>query len=167
MVVPICKDLPVFGLSQWETALECNAFSHWWSRTQTTFSNAFSWMKLYGFRFNFNWSLFLRVQLTLFQHWFRKLLGADQATSHYLYQWWSNLLTHICVTRLLCNLKPHTSMYLWGRHNDRGEVIEWNAPVCRENLSSEKSQLQFKHSAHKDWLQASTKLSQHFCHYVV
>ena len=113
--------------------------------------------------FKFHWSLILRVQLTIFQHWFRKLLGADQATSHYLNQWWSNLLTYICVTRLLCDLKRHKIMYLWGRHNDQGEVIEWNAPVCLENLSSEKSQLQFKHgAAHKDWLQASTKLSQHF-----
>ena len=28
------------------------------------------------------------LQLTIFQHWFRKWLGADQATSHYLNQWW-------------------------------------------------------------------------------
>ena len=27
------------------------------------------------------------VQLTIFQHWFRQWLGADQATSHYLNQW--------------------------------------------------------------------------------
>ena len=26
--------------------------------------------------------------LTMIQHWFRKWLGADQATSHYLNQWW-------------------------------------------------------------------------------
>ena len=40
------------------------------------------------FRLNFHWSLFMRVQLTLFQHWFRWWLGAGQATSHYLNQWW-------------------------------------------------------------------------------
>ena len=39
--------------------------------SQTTLSNAFSWMKVLGFRLNFHWSLFLRVQLTIFQHWFR------------------------------------------------------------------------------------------------
>ena len=33
-------------------------------------------------------SWFPRVQLTIFQHWFRYWLGADQATSHYLKQWW-------------------------------------------------------------------------------
>ena len=35
----------------------------------------------------FPWSLFLRVQLTIFQHWFRLWLGADKAKSHYLSQW--------------------------------------------------------------------------------
>ena len=43
----------------------------------------------------FHWSLFLRVKLTIFHHWFRKWLGADQATSHYLNQWWPMLSTHI------------------------------------------------------------------------
>ena len=37
---------------------------------QTTFSSAFSWMKIYEFRLRFHWSLFIRVQLTIFQHWF-------------------------------------------------------------------------------------------------
>ena len=38
---------------------------------QTTFSNAFSWMKMYQFRLRFHWSLLPRVELTIFQHWFR------------------------------------------------------------------------------------------------
>ena len=50
--------------------------THWgWDKMdaifQTTFSNAFSWMKIYEFRLSFHWSLFLSVQLTIFQHWFR------------------------------------------------------------------------------------------------
>ena len=32
-------------------------------------------------------------------HWFRQWLGAEQATSYYLDQWWPSSLTHICVTR--------------------------------------------------------------------
>ena len=56
--------------------------------SQTMFSNAFSWMKMYAFRLKFHWSLFLRFQLTIFQYWFRWWLGADQATSHYLNQRW-------------------------------------------------------------------------------
>ena len=50
--------------------------THWyWDKMaaifQPSFSNAFSWMKMYEFRLRFYWSLFLRVQLTIFQHWFR------------------------------------------------------------------------------------------------
>ena len=38
---------------------------------QTTSSNGFSWMKIYGFHLGFHWSLFLGFELTIFQHWFR------------------------------------------------------------------------------------------------
>ena len=38
---------------------------------QTTFSNAFSWMKMHEYRLRFQWSLFLRFEFTIFQHWFR------------------------------------------------------------------------------------------------
>ena len=38
---------------------------------QTTFSNAYSRMKMYEFRLKFHWNLFLRVQFTTFKHWFR------------------------------------------------------------------------------------------------
>ena len=67
------------------TLLELNCFFNWlfrltltqWGRDkmsavlQTTFSNAFSWMKMHEFRLIFHWSLFLRFKLTIFQHWFR------------------------------------------------------------------------------------------------
>ena len=39
--------------------------------SQTTFSSTFSWMKMFEFRLKVDWSLFLRVELTLLQHWFR------------------------------------------------------------------------------------------------
>ena len=39
--------------------------------SQKTLLTAFSWMKLLEFRLKFHWTLFLRVQLTIFQHWFR------------------------------------------------------------------------------------------------
>ena len=51
------------------------------------------------FWFEFHWSLFPRVQLTMSQHWFRKWLGAEQAASHYLNQCLGSSLTHICGTR--------------------------------------------------------------------
>ena len=49
---------------------------HWgWDKMaaifQTTVSNGFSWMKMYEFWLKFHWSLFLRVQLTIFLPWFR------------------------------------------------------------------------------------------------
>ena len=65
-----------------------SGFSHWnwdcvlsvplthWGRDkmvaifETTFSNAFSWMKMHAFRLRLR-SLFRRVQLVIFQHWFR------------------------------------------------------------------------------------------------
>ena len=46
------------------------------------------------FLLKFQWSLFPRVQFTIFQHWFRQWLGAVQATSHYLNQWW---LVYWCI----------------------------------------------------------------------
>ena len=54
-----------------------NRFTHWGRDKmatifQTTFWNAFSRMKMYEFRLRFHWSLFLRVQLTIFQHWTRR-----------------------------------------------------------------------------------------------
>ena len=43
--------------------------------------------------------IWLKFESRIFQNWFRWWLGADLATSHYLNQWWSSLITHICVTR--------------------------------------------------------------------
>ena len=51
------------------------ALRHWgWDKMaaimQTTFSNLFSWMKMYEFCLRFQWNLFPRSELTIFQHWF-------------------------------------------------------------------------------------------------
>ena len=56
--------------------------------SQTTFSNAYSWIKMNEFCLRFHWNLFLVFEFTIFNHWFRKWLEAAQATSHYLNQWW-------------------------------------------------------------------------------
>ena len=52
------------------------SLTHWgWDKMaaifQTVFSNAVSWMNTYEFRLRFQWSVFVSVQLTTFQHWFR------------------------------------------------------------------------------------------------
>ena len=44
--------------------------------------------QMHFLEWKFQWSLFPMVQLTIFQHWFRLWVGAGQATSHYLKQWW-------------------------------------------------------------------------------
>ena len=70
-----------------------NELTHWDryemnNISQTTLSNVLYSMKMFEFRLKFHWSLFPVVQLTIFQHWIRLWLGAVQATSHYLNQWW-------------------------------------------------------------------------------
>ena len=62
--------------------------------SHTTFSNAFSWMKMYEYHFRFHWSLFLRFELTIFQHWLRWCHDAWSVPSHYLDQWW---LVYWCI----------------------------------------------------------------------
>ena len=56
--------------------LRQNASTHWDRNKmvailQTTFQNAVSWTKICEIRLRFRWSLFPRVQLIIFQHWFR------------------------------------------------------------------------------------------------
>ena len=85
--------ISVYKCVFWHITHRIDYITHWGrdkmaAILQTTFSNAFSWMKMLEFRLIFHWSFFLRVQLTIFQHWFRYWLGAVQATSHYLNQCW-------------------------------------------------------------------------------
>ena len=81
-------------------------FTHWNLDKMATISTddisyVSSRMRNFVFRFEFSCfrSLLLRVQVTISQHWFKKWLGTEQVSSHYLNQWWTNLPTHICVTR--------------------------------------------------------------------
>ena len=92
-VLKWCCSTLRFILKQERRGLSMHWLTHWGrdkmaAIIQTTFSNAFSWMKMYEFRLRFHWSLFLRVQLSIFHHWFRWWLGAGQVRSHYLNQWW-------------------------------------------------------------------------------
>ena len=63
---PVSHSCPVFngGLTHWGRD-KMSAIS------QTTLSNAFSWMKPYQFLLRFHWSFFPRVHWTIFQHCFR------------------------------------------------------------------------------------------------
>ena len=101
--------------------------------SQTIFSDAFSWMKKFDFWLKFHWSLFLRVQLTITQHWFRWWLGAEKATSHYLKQGWPDSLTHICGTMGRWVLMTHYGlMTLYGDRS--GTALAHVVPSGRKPL---------------------------------
>ena len=77
---------------EWYHSLSC-CLTHWGRDKMaaiflTTSWNAFSLIKMCEFRLRFHWNVFGRFELTIFHHWFWYWLGADQATSHYLSQWW-------------------------------------------------------------------------------
>ena len=91
--------------AQWwpSSALVPEGLTHWGQDKmvtifQTTYSNEFCWIKIYEFRIKYYLCLFLVVQLTISQHWFRWWLGAGQMTSHYLNQCW---LFNWCIYALL------------------------------------------------------------------
>ena len=81
--------------------------------SQTVFSDAFSWMQSFIFWLKFHGCLFLRVQTTIAQYWFRQWLGAQQATSHYLNQCWPDSRTHIYI--YTCNISLHHSAITQGQ----------------------------------------------------
>ena len=79
----VCRTRNLMKLSN-ETLLHCimvaiirlTALTHWGRDKmaaifKTTFSSAFSWMKIIVFWLQFHWNMFLGVQLTLFHHWSR------------------------------------------------------------------------------------------------
>ena len=56
--------------------LACYDLTHWGRAKMaasflTTYSNAYSWMKICKFQFRLPWSVFPRGQLTILTHWFR------------------------------------------------------------------------------------------------
>ena len=105
---------------------------------QKIFSSAFSWMKMFEFRLKFHWSLFLRVQLTIFQYWFRLWLGAVQATSHYLNQWWL-VYRHIYASPDLNEFMKSVQL-IWRSDNSNmiasnGNIFHVTGPLCGESTS--------------------------------
>ena len=79
-----------------------HAVTHWdWDKIaatlQTAFSNAFSWKKIYVFWLKFQWNMFLRVQLTISQHWFRYRVSSKHVPRWPLLE--AVLWRIICVTR--------------------------------------------------------------------
>ena len=97
----------------WGLCIIKNYYTHWGrdkmtTVSLTTLSNAFSWMTLLEFRLRFHWSSFLRVQLTIFQHWFRWWLhdGADFAQMYHDF-----IYTEVCLTVLSSTVKFMEILY--------------------------------------------------------
>ena len=61
----------------------------------------------YESRIKLHWSRFLKVQLMVSQHWFKLWLGANQATSHHLKQWW------LVYWRIYASLGLNESRRIW------------------------------------------------------
>ena len=68
-----------------------------------TFSKIFSRMKMLEFWFKFHWNLFPRVWLNIYLHHFRLQPSIEQATSHYLNQWWHTSPMHQLMYRKIWN----------------------------------------------------------------
>ena len=81
----------------WNILQRNTCLTHWGrdkmaAIVQTMFSYALSWMKRCELRWISHWSSFLRVQLTISQHWFRQWLAPGPPMMVIF-------LTNICVTR--------------------------------------------------------------------
>ena len=97
-----------------------------WTEWTTTFSNVFLLIKMFTFLFIFCWNSFIKVQLTIYQHWLRQWLGTchvKQGTSHYLNQWGPGCVWLYCVTRPqwvnVYNINPWTT----GNYNGQNQTV--------------------------------------------
>ena len=99
---------------------------------QTTFWNQFSWMKMLGFRLQFDWSLFVMVELIIIQHWFGQWLGAEEATSYYLNRWWPSSLIPTSFNELNTHFvcKPTNKEMFMLRHEN------WNQEAVNHQVTA-------------------------------
>ena len=84
---------------------------------QTTYSNTFSWTKIYFFWVTFHWSLFLRVRLTISRHWLRKWLGAIIWINDGLFYWCTD------ASLALDESMVHSEYRAHGRHHQSTALI--------------------------------------------
>ena len=79
--------------------------------SQTVCSDSLTWMERFVNWVKIHLRWFRSVQFTITQPWFRKWLGAEYMTSHYLNQFWPDSLTHICGT--MGRWVKYISWYRW------------------------------------------------------
>ena len=127
---------------------------------QKTFSNVFSWIKIYEFWLISHWSLFPMVQLTIFQHWFRQWLDAGQVTHHYLNRWWlvySRIYASLCLNELDLSSTPQGYELMYIQKAGQHSFNPLCAKFCRGNKNI---YLHFMSSLHIDMTQVVTLLPQ-------
>ena len=89
----------------------------WCKITIIRFCRRDSKTKSMVFWFNFNWNLAFMIQMT--RHWVRQCHGPEQATSHYLNQWWPSLPTHLCISMVVTDasvyrcLEINVMLHFW------------------------------------------------------
>ena len=81
-----------------------------------TFSNAFPWIKIVVFWWQFYWNLYPREGPINNFPPLVQIMAWHQVTSHYLNQWWLILMTHLCCAQ------PHW-VKLW--------ILEWQDLLLR------------------------------------
>ena len=117
----------------WESMLETCSFKKLQHACEDT-SSTYWEMKNVWISIKISLKFVYGVKLTTFQHWFRKWLGVDQATSHYLKQWWIiYIYESFGLSELIClNISYHAL--------NETEATSWNEgnfiPLgyCRQNL---------------------------------
>ena len=92
--------------------------------SQTTFSNAFSCMKMYRFGLRFHW------RFSQGSNWQYTNIGADQATRHYLNQRW---LFFWCIHASL-GLNELTGFHMLKSYNEMTRHVKHNAVEYRYNV---------------------------------
>ena len=108
---------------------------------QTTFSNGFSWMKMYEFRLTFHWSLFLRVKSTIFPALVQIMAWRRSGDKPLSEPMMVSLLTHICVTRpQWVNINKQTRINMWilisERKHQYKPVTNWMTPHVQTEISN-------------------------------
>ena len=120
--------IPCAGACPWVIVLfvqHIDSSIHWGrdkiADISQTFSNAFSWMKIYEFRLKFHWSLFPNVQLIILMIYWRKIYASldlselmqnrHHSTANTLGSWWRHQMETFSPLLAICaGLRwiPHT-----------------------------------------------------------
>ena len=126
-LIPNARDLTEYFLTHWGRDNMAAIF-------QMTFSNAFSWMKMYELRLRFHWSLFLSVPLTI-SH-----IDSDNGLAPTRWQaiiWTNDGIVYWCIYASLCLNELMLQMHLSPEINlfSTGSIPDWQRCLSDYNMS--------------------------------